>query len=285
MRGHRPARILAAGLLLALALPGLAVDVDLRLSGGLATVRAGDITSMLEAWREFRKKEAAANSWTLDDERTSSVRNGFTFEAELFVLIMPRLGAGVASGYLYDDVTESNNFLTVRKPAETSTNGRPAKANGVPLIFSAYYLQPLGRRLSLYARAGGGWLWGNYADLETFQKTTDERYVYPISITASGRGTILVGGLGFFYRSSETLAFFLEVSGRKAVVEELDGVTKEGLEGPLFTYEEYLPEYDLWQAKIEIRPQEPAGDTVREVRRGALDLGGLSARFGLAIRF
>ena len=283
LRRHRTR--LLAGLLLALAIPGLAAEVDLRVSGGAATLRVGDITSMLESWREFRKKEAAANSWTVEDERTSFVRTGFTFEAELLVSIARRVGVGVASGYLYDDVTETTNFLTVRKPAETTTNGRPAKANGVPLVFSAYYFQPFGRKLSLYARAGAGWVWGNYADLETFQKTTDEHYVYPTSNTASGRGTVLLGGLGIFLRSSDTLAFFLEVCGRRAVIEELDGQTKEGLEGPLFFYEEYSPAYNLWQAKIEVRPQEPSGDAVRGVRRARLDLGGLSARLGLAIRF
>jgi len=137
MRGHRLARILIAGLLLAPALPGLALEVDLRLSGGLGTMRVQDVASMLDAWREFRKREAAANSWALEDERVSSVRNGVSFEAELFVLITARLAAGVASGYLYDDITETNNYLTLRKPTETSTNGRPAKANGVPLLFSA----------------------------------------------------------------------------------------------------------------------------------------------------
>ena len=283
LRRHRTR--LLAGLLLALALPGLAAEVDLRVSGGAATLRVNDITSMLDSGRGFRKKEAAANSWTVEDERTSFVRTGFTFEAELLVSIARRVGVGVASGYLYDDVTETTNFLTVRKPAETTTNGRPAKATGVPLVFSAYYFQPFGRKLSLYARAGAGWVWGNYADLETFQKTTDERYVYPTSNTASGRGTILLGGLGLFLRSSDTLAFFLEVCGRRAVIEELDGETKEGIKGPLFFYEEYSPAYDLWQTKIEVRPQEPSGDTVRGVRRARLDLGGLSARLGLAIRF
>lgn len=248
-------------------------------------MRVKDVGSMLNDWRAFRKKEAAANSWTLEDEKTASVRNGISFEAELRVFITPQLAVGVASGYLYDDVTETANFLTVRKPDETSINGRPAKANGVPLVLSAYYLLPMGRRLAIYGRAGAGWLWGDYADLETFQKPTDERYVYPTSITASGRGTILLSGLGLSYRSSESLAFFLEVSSRQGVVENLTGVTKEGLEGPLYYFEEYLPAYDMWQAKIEVRPEEPSGDGVREVRTARLDLGGLSARLGLALRF
>jgi hypothetical protein len=284
MRGHRRTRLLA-GLLFVLALPGAGVEVELRVSGGAATVRVPDITSMLESWRAHRKQEAAANSWTLEDERTSFVRTGFTFEAELLVSIARRLGLGVASGYLYDDVTETTSFLTVRQPAETTTNGRPAKANGVPLVVSAYYFQPFGPKLSLYARAGAGWVWGHYADLETFQKTTDERYVYPTSNTASGRGPLLLGGLGVSFRSSDSLAFFLEVCGRRALIEELDGQTKEGLEGPLLYYEEYSPVYDVWRAKVEVRPQEPAGDLVRGVRRARLDLGGLSARLGLALRF
>jgi len=285
MRRPRTAQILAAGMLLALALPGLAIEVELRLSGGPGTMRVKDIGAMLDGWREFRTKEAAANSWALEDEKRSSVRNGVSFEAELLVFLTPQLAAGVASGYLYDDVTETGNFLTVRKPDETSINGRPAKANGVPLVLSGYYFLSLGRRLAAYGRVGAGWMWGNYADLETFQKPTDERYVYPTSVTASGRGTILLSGLGLSYRSSDNLAFFLEVSSREGVVKDLEGVTKEGLEGPLYYFEEYLPVYDLWQAKIEVRPQAPTGESVREVRRARLDLGGLSARLGLAIRF
>ncbi len=283
----RPRAAVLAIALAAAAAPLLgAVELQLRLSGGLGSARPADLNTMLDAWRTWRKLEIAKNpSWSLTAEKVGHVETAVDFRGEFVVALSSRLGIGLGWGFIYGETTETGNFLQVLRKDGEHVFGRPGKSVGMPLLFSAFFFQPLGKTWQLYARAGGGPLWARYTDREAHRMIEDEKYTYASSIVATGRGRLLEAGLGVSFRPTPSLGFLVEAVGRKGSVDKLEGETKDGDKGSIYTLEEYLKAYNFWQAKILVGSVEFSGANYRAVRRTRLEFDGLSVRAGLIIRF
>ncbi len=281
-----PIVILAILLIGAAAPPARAVEIQLRFSGGLGTLRPADLNTMLDAWRTWRKLEAARNAtWSVTGEKIGRVETAIDFRAEFVVSLSPRFGIGVGSGYLYGETTEKGNFLQVLRKDVEHVFGRPGKAAGTPLIVSGFFFLPLGKEWQLFARAGGGPVWARYADREAHQLVGEEKYTYASAIVATGRGTLLEGGLGLGFRPTPALGFLVEAVARRGTVNELTDNTKAGEARTVYYLEEYLKTYDFWQAKLVANAGVPADADYRAVRKARVEFDGLSVRLGLIIRF
>jgi len=280
------AAVLALILLAAAALPAGAVEVQLRFSGGLGTVRPADLNTMLDAWRTWRKLETARTAgWSVTGEKIGRVETAFDFRAELVVALSSRFGIGLGSGYLYAETTEMGNFIQVLRKDGEHIFGRPGKVVGMPVILSGFVFQPLGKGWQLFARAGGGPVWARYTDREAHRLVDEDKYTYSSAIVATGRGTLLEGGLGLSFRPTPALGFLIEAVGRKGSVDKLEGETKDGDRGSIYALEEYLKAYNFWQAKILAGAVEFSGANYRAVRRTRVEFDGLTVRLGLIIRF
>lgn len=280
------AAVLATALAAAAALPLGAVEFQLRLSFGAGSVRPADLNAMLDAWRTWRKLEIARNpSWSLTAEKVGRVETALDFRGELVLALSSRLGVGLGWGFIYGETTETGNYLQVLRKDGEHVFGRPGKSVGMPLLLSGFYFQPLGKGWQLYARAGGGPLWARYTDREAHRMIADEKYTYASAVVATGRGSLVEAGLGVSFRPTPSLGFLVEAVGRKGIVEKLEGETKDGAEGSIYTLEEYLKTYDFWQKKILVGAVEFSGSNYRAVRRTRLEFDGLSVRAGLIIRF
>ena len=55
--------------------------------------------------------------------------------------------------------------------------------------------------------------------------------------------------------------------------------------GTLYYFEEHIQDFDIWQAKNQIKAAAPSGENYRSVQKASIDLSGLSIRIGLVIKF
>lgn len=283
---RKTARIAAAALVLLFPLQAFGLDLRFRLSGGYGHMPLETVNRALSDWMEFKKLQAGAVSgWSVEQTGNLSLRGAYDFEGEILIGISSRLALGIASGYVFGEISEEQFPLTWDRHGAVTIEGRPTKISMVPVTLSGYVYFPVGRNLRAYARAGIGQIHAKFADRETSKKPEDARYVYPTSQLAKGGGNCLTGGLGLTSAPASAVGFFIELQGRKARADGFEGENKDLVFGTLYVFEEYNASLDFWQTKIQIRETEPSGDSFRSVRPVEIVLDGLSLRLGISVRF
>ncbi|HEX2695714.1 MAG TPA: hypothetical protein VHP61_08155 [Acidobacteriota bacterium] len=278
----RPAVLAVAILfLLAAALPSFGLTIHFKLSGSYSLLSPDDVNRSLSGWGDLMKKRAAATpGWTYEGGKAGRIRGGFDLEGELLLDLAPRWAVGIGSGYSYGVASESATALDILHSSVPYVYARPTKITATPVVMSGYRFWPLGRKFSLYVRAGIGRLWAKYADLEAVRKASDAGFSYTNARSASGRGTLVLVGAGIKYAHDGSLGFFLEAVWRRAKVNAFGNGT-----GTLYFFEEYDPDLDFWQAKMSLLDGPPAGETFRSVRKAAVDYGGLIIKLGFFVKF
>jgi hypothetical protein len=279
--GRPAAPAVAVLLLLALAPPSFGLTVHFKLSGSYSLLSLDDVNRSLSSWRDLMERRAAATpGWTYEGGNAGRARGGFDLEGELLLDLARRWAVGIGSGYTYGEASESSTGLSILQSSVPHIYARPTKITAVPLVLSGYRFWPLGRKFSLYIRAGMGWLWAKYADREAVRKASDTGFSYANSRSASGRGALALAGAGIKYAHDGSLGFFLEAVLRRAKVNAF-GNGKE----TLYFFEEYDPGLEFWQAKMSLLAAAPAGDAFRSVQKAVVDYGGFVLRLGFFVKF
>lgn len=277
---------IAAGVLAAAGAASAQVSVEARLSGSWARFSLTEVNRSLAAWEKLRTAEAAVNpAWTLQGGGDIVLHRGLEFEGEIVLNLTSWAGIGVSSGFTYAETTEETSPLLIRKDGDSYSIGRPTRVSGIPVVVSGHLSVPLAEGLRLYARVGGGGMRARYLDRESSIKEEDERYVYPVSQRAAGRARLFQGGLGLQYGRGGGPAFFVEGLLRRCRIEDLEGETKDGVEGTLYAFEEYDAGLDEWLPRLQIKANQPDGPGVRAAAPAAIDFGGVLVRLGVIVRF
>jgi hypothetical protein len=278
----RPAVLaVAILLLLAAALPSFGLTIHFKLSGSYSLLSPDDVNRSLSGWGDLMKKRAAATpGWTHEGGKAGRIRGGFDLEGELLLDIAPRWAVGIGSGYSYGVASESATALDILRSSVPYVYARPTKVTATPVVMSGYRFWPLGRKFSLYIRAGVGRLWAKFSDSEAVRKASDAGFSYSNARSASGRGTLALVGAGVKYAHDGSLGFFLEAAWRHAKVNAFGNGT-----GTLYFFEEYDPDLDFWQAKMSLLDEPPAGETFRSVQKAVVDYGGLIIKLGFFVKF
>jgi hypothetical protein len=267
-------------------IPAMGVELSLKLSGGYAYLYVHDIKRGIEDWAEGRKREAEGNkNWLYLGQKIRSLNSGIHLEGELLLFFTPRIGISLGTGYIYADLQEGETEVLVQRPTGIFSQVYPITVSAYPLVLSGYYFIPLSSRLHVYARGGGGLAWAKYVNREARKFESAANYNYFRLENASAIGPIFVGGLGFVYETDVGVRFFLECLARTAKIQGFSGENKLEEKGTLYYFEEYIPDFDLWQAKNEIRAEKPSGSNFRSVSEAMVDFSGLSVKIGFIIRF
>lgn len=262
------------------------LELDFKLSGGYAYLNTKDINRGLESWADWRKKEAEENkNWQYLEQNIKSLHSGVHLEGELLISFSSRLGISLGAGYIYGDLKEKASEVLIQRVAGLLSQVYPITVSAYPLVLSAYYFIPLSSSLHFYVRGGGGLAWAKYVNREATKFETVVNYNYFRLERASAQGPILQGGFGFVYETEIGARFFLEALVRAARIDGFSGENQAEETGTLYYFEEYLPDLDLWQAKNEIRPEEPSGSNFRSVSEAVVDFSGLSVKIGFIVRF
>lgn len=262
------------------------VDFSFKLSGSYSYLKLDAVNQAIQGWSDYKRKEAAVTpGWNLESGGVKQLRGAVGLEGELVAAVLSRLALGVSYGYVYGELSEEDTSLYIKKGINIQISAYPAKVTAYPLVLSAYYFQPVGKKIQLYLRAGGGRLRARYVNREAQKLTTSVTYTYPAFQIATGRGTISQGGLGIKYALNDGLEFFLEAGYRRAEATGFDGENREGVKGKLYAYEEYRSEFDYWQPQMKILPAPPAGDAIRLPSEAVIDFSGAAVHLGVFIKF
>lgn len=268
-------------LLLAVALPSFGLTIQFKLSGSYGLFALDDINRSLAGWEDFTKKRAAATKgWSYEGGNAGRIRGGFDIEGEFLLSLTPRWAVGVGSGFAYGEAAESATSIDVMRSSVPYIYARPTSVTAVPLVLTGYRLWPLGRKLHVYAGAGAGWVRAKYSGREAVKKQSSAGFVYSNEVSASGHGTLVQGVAGIKYAHDGNLGIFLEAAWRRA---RIDALGNEA--GALYFYEEYLQTLDLWQSKMSVLDEPPAGETFRSVRKAVVDYSGIVLKLGFLVKF
>jgi hypothetical protein len=262
------------------------VEIRLRLGTGVLKQNPEDLNLALAGWQQLL--EGRAHFYPNQEYVSGTaavIRWGGVFEAELLFSFSSRLAVGLSGGYAYAEATEKATLLTIIWDGIAYNYVRPTKITAYPFALSAYYFVPLGPKLSAYLRAGGGYIQAKYTAREGLKKESETRYAYPDAETAQAGRPAFLGGLGLGYQFDPNFGFFIEAATLSARVSGLEGVNTLQQEGTLFAFEEYIPDLDVWLAKMEVRPEAPAGSGFRSIREAVLDYDGFSIKMGIVVKF
>lgn len=265
---------------------GFGMEFSLKVAGGVSFLDPQEVNSVLQSWGEYWTTRADSTpNWTYIGGEVSTLKLGYDFEAELIFNLTPRFAIGLSGGYIFGDVSEKATALTIEKVLGTFDHVKPTKVSAIPLILSGYYLLPLTSSLGAFLRAGGGPIWAKYFERDGNKKIEAESYSYPQSISASAQGQVYILSLGIVFKTESGVRFFMEGMWRVATITGFSGENKQQETGALTYVKEYDPIYEIWQAKYEIFAEPPSGENYREVKQGTMDLGGVSVKIGIMIKF
>jgi len=263
-----------------------AVDVSLKLSGGQSFFELKRINRLLEHWVVWKQKDTDTHSdWTYIGGNVSNLQSGFDFTGEIMVAFTPRIIFGIGAGYIYSELIEDKTALTIERVVGTFLDVKPIKISALPMTISGYYFFPLSSSARLYVMGGAGPVWGKYIDREGRRLTTKDNFTYQAFQRTSGRGSIVLAGCGFEYEFEPGMRVFLEGLGRVCQISDFQGENNLGETGTLYSFEEHIPEFDIWQAKNQIMEAQPSGENFRSVQKATVDLSGIMIKIGLVFRF
>ncbi len=263
------------------------LDLRLKISGGPCYFNLKDVNRALKTWEEVWKSRVQISpSWTLLGGGVKRFQIGAEFEGELILFLNRRLAFSLGSGYLYGEISEKNAQLSIQRGISTYIYAHPAKVSAIPLVFSGYFFFPLGKKMSLFLRAGGGALWARYIDRDGEKLLPAVIFAYGSSAqNATARGSLFEFGLGARYDVEKNVGFFFEATGHASRPKHFQGELPDGTTGTLYFYEEYIPTVKLWQARLRLLAAAPQGEIFRSVREALIDLNGFSLKIGIMIQF
>lgn len=273
-------------LLILFSMPARGMEVVFKLSGGYAYFDLKNINRGIDDWAEWKKREAEENkNWQYMGINIKSLHSGIQLEGEILFSFSTRLGISLGTGYIYGDLQEKEAEVLTQRPNGILSQVQPMTVSAYPVVLSGYYFIPLNSKLYLYVKGGGGFAWAKYVMREATKFESAEKYNYSRLERATGSGPIFQGGFGFVYETEVGVRFFLEGLVRTAKIQGFSGENQAEETGPLYYFEEYIPDLDIWQAKNEIRAEIPSGSNFRSVSEAVVDFSGLSVKIGFMIRF
>lgn len=263
-----------------------AVEVYLKLGGGLGFVRPKAIDSLITDWQTWHVMEAERTAkFTFLGGDAAMFRTTTDFDAELLIALTPRFHIGLAAGLLYGEIAQAKTELSIEKELGTFIQVHPVELTALPMALVGYYVLPLGRSWAVFIKGGAGSIAAKFVDRDGRRLLTNENFTYQETQTASGRGPYFVGGLGLRFLLSTGLSIEAELEGRNARIRGFSGENKDGVLGTLYAYEAYDSQLDFWQTKFQIHEAAPAGDNLRSVEEAMIDMSGFRAKFNVLIRF
>lgn len=263
-----------------------AVELHFRASGGFIRSRFGDIDQARRDWSaSWEAAVAKLPGWGF--EQTGRLRQSgcASFGGELSAKFGGRWAVGFGLGLWYSDFVDLDAPLYVQKPDAKVEYMSPTKVAAYPVYLFGEYAFPVAKTWEVYVRGGMGFLQAKYVHREKFRDLKDADPGVSLSNLASAAGGVLLAGAGVRYPVGADLGLFVEAGYVMAMVSPFEGDIGAGTTGRLYYYQEYDAALDLWQTKLRLQAEEPAGFTYRAVRKAQVDLSGLSLRAGLTMKF
>ena len=262
--------------------------LSVRLYGGFSRVAAGDVNAGADGYFELLEVYAAMGAGTTTGGY-SPVHAGYNFGADFIYQLSPAIGVGLGVGYLR---SSSDSLMTFAGEGLSFTLSGTPTLSAVPIRLGVFLTFPIAGKISLTADAGAAYYAGLKLDA-TQRLETDADNWQVMSVSGSRNGNLgFQGSLGFEYRLSRGMGFFVEALGRYARFKNFASVTgttetsdgaSDTTSGKLYIATETFIDWTFSTFTIE---ETPPVDTPSETfREPKIDLSGFSLQAGIRIRF
>jgi len=263
--------------------------LSVRLYGGFSRVAAGDVNEGADGYFELFETYAALGYGTTTGGY-KPVHAGYNFGADFIYQLSPAIGVGLGVGYLR---SSSDSLMTFAGEGLAFTLSGTPTLSAVPIRLGVFLTFPIAGKISLTADAGAAYYAGLKLDA-TQRLEMDADNWQAMSVSGSRNGNLgFQGSLGFEYRLSRGMGFFVEALGRYARFKNFASVTgttetsdggSETTSGKLYILTETFTDGTFSTFTIEETPpvDNPPSETFREPK---IDLSGFSLQAGIRIRF
>lgn len=266
--------------------------LSLRLYGGYSRIAAGDVNEGCDGYFELFELYDALGIGTASGGY-SPLHSGYNFGADVIFQLSPNLGLGVGIGYLQ---SSRDSRMTISVDTDSLTLTGTPNLSAMPIRLGVFLTLPLSGKIDLTADAGAAYYAGLKLEAEQrleFPDGTWEEMALSGSRSRLTDNIGFQGSLGFEYKISRKMAFFVEGAGRYASFKNFDSVTgtntdNEGgsdtNEGKLYIATYTFTEGTFSTFTIEETPPTPDPPDVT-YREPKIDLSGFSLQAGIRIRF
>jgi hypothetical protein len=260
--------------------------IGLRLYGGLNFFDGGDIN---DSKSNVTLNEYVAGQvgvpYTIDK---NDLNRAFQGGADLLFYFGKRFGVSLGASYLKG---KSENRLVITQPGPPPTDYTitfDPVVSAVPVTLGLFFTQPLGRRFSLLAEAGGGWTFARLAIDQDFIGSLGS-----MQFNAEGKagGPCIFARLGLEVAIARNFFFFVEALGRYGKIRGFEGsyevfhndtIFSSG-SGRFYTFDRDVSGHPV--PFIDFADEPPSGALVSNVSETQIDFSGVSAHGGFRIRF
>jgi hypothetical protein len=261
---------------------------SLKLYGGYSHIMATDINDGSAFYFDLIEAYAAEGFGTFTGGY-KPVHGGYNFGADLIYQITPALGIGLGVGYMRN---ASDSLATWSEGEESVDILGDATITAMPIRLGLFLTVPLGDKFNLTADAGAAYYLGLKLNASQGLEWAADDWMR-MTLEASERSGLDIGfhgALGFEYRISPKLGFFVEAVGRYAKFKNFEMVTglseysdgsSDTTEGRLYIGDETLGDYEVSMFTIVEEGDIPDPDW----REPKIDLTGFSLQAGFRIRF
>lgn len=262
--------------------------LSIRLYGGFSRVAAGDVNEGADGYFELFETYAALGYGTTTGGY-KPVHAGYNFGADFIYQLSPKIGVGLGVGYLR---SSSDSLMTLAGEGLAFTLSGTPTLSAVPIRLGVFLTFPIAGKISLTADAGAAYYAG--LKLDATQRLDLDATTWQImSVSGSRNGNLgFQGSLGFEYRLSRGMGFFVEALGRYARFKNFESVTgttetsggeSDTTSGKLYIVTETFADGTFSIFTIEETP--PVDTPTETFREPKIDLSGFSLQAGIRIRF
>jgi opacity protein-like surface antigen len=262
----------------------------LKASGGYGSISGGDLTTIAGGLNEQLADIARLAGASASGE-IKNAKWGPEFEGEFVYNFTERWGVGLGVGYIRKSV-ESGAQLRLGTYAGVSFDWEPVY-KVIPVTLNGYYNFPVASKVNAYVKGGAGYYFATWD-----YKIRQENELLGITVWEENEGTAkdsgfgFQGGLGFAYSLSDSVALFLEGSGRFVNLKnwDVENVNRNALgtdseTGSFWYLEEYEEDTGKYYPSLELSDDEPSDPDNRNVRKAEISLSGIVFKLGVIFRF
>jgi opacity protein-like surface antigen len=287
--------VMAVGLCVFLmASPGAAQNsykkFTLKASGGYGSISGGDLAAMVDGLNEQFADIARLAGASASGE-IKNAKWGPELEGEFVYNFTERWGIGLGVGYIRKSV-ESGAQLQLGTYAGVSLDWEPVY-KVIPITLNGYYNFPVASKMNAYVKGGVGYYFATWD-----YKIRQENELVGITVWEENEGTAkdsgfgFQGGLGFEFGLSDSVALFVEGSGRYINLKnwDVENVYRNALgtdreTGTFWYVEEYEEVTGKYYPNLELSDEDLSDPDYRNVRKAEISLSGIVFKVGVKFSF
>jgi len=271
--------------ILFIAVSGFA-GVSFKLMGGMSYLLENDYNKGVQGTYDYY--QANFNDIT---GKYGPLRTGMYFGGEIIVPIGQRLSVGLGVGYFQASQQSDFGYTWL---SITATEIHEPKIRVIPLALNLHCIVPLGRDLCVDLYAGPGYFLMTFDDQSSLKTNF---FSYEQSQTFHSRKSTWGGqaGIGFEWAFTSFLSLILNVEGRYAIAADIKGDWKKRESWFLGTAQEEASDAFFWYyeqseagrsyPQIGFAKNQPSNSSYFNIRRGEINLSGISLVAGIKITF